>query len=92
MMLGSSNANPVTFLGMYSAYFTAPLKQQEDEEFKGTMYIGTNKRVLFTRRHQADTVQVYMSRFRSDAECAKKRQRGGEKTVRREVPRRRMKI
>ncbi|KAK1973815.1 hypothetical protein LZ30DRAFT_609787 [Colletotrichum cereale] len=66
-MLGPGAPNPVTFLGAYIAYFTAPLRQQEGEEYRATVYIAPNKRVLFTRRHRPDRIQAYMiSQVRSE--------------------------
>ncbi|KAK2006840.1 FAD binding domain protein [Colletotrichum eremochloae] len=67
MMLGPEAPNPVTFLGVYVAYFTAPLQQGEEEEYKGTAYIAPGKRLLFTRRHRPDRIQIYMfSQVRSE--------------------------
>jgi 2-polyprenyl-6-methoxyphenol hydroxylase-like FAD-dependent oxidoreductase len=60
MMLGPGVTDPVTFLGAYGAYFTAPVPQQEGEEYNGTVYIAPGRRVLFTRRHRADQIQVYI--------------------------------
>ncbi|KAF3009724.1 hypothetical protein E8E13_009102 [Curvularia kusanoi] len=60
MMLGPGIPDPVTFLGLYIAYFTVPLQQGQGEEMKGEAYIATGKRVMFTRRHRADTIQVYL--------------------------------
>lgn len=60
MMLGPNVPNPVTFLGMYIAYFTAPLEQQHGEDYKSTIYIAPNKRMMFTRRHRADQIQIYV--------------------------------
>jgi len=61
MMLGPGAFNPVTFLGIYIAYFTVPLQQQEGEEYKSTAYIAPNKRMLFTRRHRPDQIQTYLT-------------------------------
>ena len=67
MMLGPGAPDPVTFLGVYIAYFTAPLQQREGEEYNGTIYVAPDKRVLFTRRHRPDQIQVYlMSQDRSE--------------------------
>ncbi|KAM0697932.1 hypothetical protein Q7P36_002786 [Cladosporium allicinum] len=67
MMLGPGAPDPVTFLGVYIAYFTAPLQQQEGEEYNGTIYVAPDKRVMFTRRHRPDQIQVYlMSQDRSE--------------------------
>jgi 2-polyprenyl-6-methoxyphenol hydroxylase-like FAD-dependent oxidoreductase len=67
MMIGPGAPDPVTFLGVYIAYFTAPLQQQEGEEYNGTVYIAPGKRVLFTRRHRPDQIQIYlMSQDRSE--------------------------
>jgi 2-polyprenyl-6-methoxyphenol hydroxylase-like FAD-dependent oxidoreductase len=60
MMLGLNTPDPVTFLGAYGAYFTAPVPQQQGEAYNGTVYIAPGRRVLFTRRHRADQIQVYM--------------------------------
>ncbi|KAK2027522.1 FAD/NAD(P)-binding domain-containing protein [Colletotrichum zoysiae] len=60
MMLGPGAPDPVTFLGVYVAYFTVPLQQKEGEEYKGTAYMAPNKRMLFTRRHRPDRIQAYM--------------------------------
>lgn len=60
MMLGTSAPNPVTFLGMYIAYFTAPLQREEGEEYNGSIYVAPNRRMLFTRRHREDQIQIYM--------------------------------
>jgi 2-polyprenyl-6-methoxyphenol hydroxylase-like FAD-dependent oxidoreductase len=60
MMLGPGVTDPVTFLGAYGAYFTAPVPQQKSEEYNGTVYMAPGRRVLFTRRHRADQIQVYM--------------------------------
>lgn len=59
-MLGPGVPDPVTFLGAYSAYFTAPVPQQEGEEYNGTVYLASDRRILFTRRHRADQIQVYL--------------------------------
>jgi 2-polyprenyl-6-methoxyphenol hydroxylase-like FAD-dependent oxidoreductase len=67
MMLGPGAPDPVTFLGVYIAYFTAPLQQREGEEYNGTIYVAPDKRVMFTRRHRPDQIQVYlMSQDRSE--------------------------
>ncbi|KAK1994136.1 FAD/NAD(P)-binding domain-containing protein [Colletotrichum falcatum] len=67
MMLGSATPSPVTFLGVYIAYFTVQLQQEKGEEYKSTAYIASNKRILFTRRHRPDRIQTYMiSQVRSD--------------------------
>ena len=59
-MLTPGVPDPVTFLGAYSAYFTAPVPQQNGEAYNGTVYIASNRRILFTRRHRADQIQVYL--------------------------------
>jgi 2-polyprenyl-6-methoxyphenol hydroxylase-like FAD-dependent oxidoreductase len=67
MMLGPGAPDSVTFLGVYIAYFTAPLRQREGEEYNGTIYVAPDKRVMFTRRHRPDQIQVYlMSQDRSE--------------------------
>jgi 2-polyprenyl-6-methoxyphenol hydroxylase-like FAD-dependent oxidoreductase len=60
MMLGPKAPNPVTFLGVYVAYFTVPLRQKEGEEYNATAYIAPDKRMLFTRRHRPDQIQMYL--------------------------------
>ena len=60
MMLDPKAPNPVTFLGVHIAYFTVPLQMQEGEEYNGTIYIAPDKRMLFTRRHRPDKIQVYL--------------------------------
>jgi 2-polyprenyl-6-methoxyphenol hydroxylase-like FAD-dependent oxidoreductase len=67
MMLGPDYPNPVTFLGVHVAYFTIPLQAREGEAYKATGYFAPGKRVLFTRRHRADRIQIYMiSQVRSE--------------------------
>jgi 2-polyprenyl-6-methoxyphenol hydroxylase-like FAD-dependent oxidoreductase len=67
MMLGPGAPDPVTLLGVYIAYFTAPLQKRGGEEYNGTIYIAPGKRVLFTRRHRPDQIQIYlMSQDRSE--------------------------
>jgi 2-polyprenyl-6-methoxyphenol hydroxylase-like FAD-dependent oxidoreductase len=67
MMLGPDYPNPVTFLGVHVAYFTIPLQAREGEVYKATGYFAPGKRVLFTRRHRADRIQIYMiSQVRSE--------------------------
>jgi 2-polyprenyl-6-methoxyphenol hydroxylase-like FAD-dependent oxidoreductase len=66
MMLGPGAPSPVNFLGLYIAYFTAPLQQQKGEDYNGTIYVAPGQRILFTRRHRPDQIQVYlMSQVRS---------------------------
>ena len=52
MMLGPGSPDPVTFLGVYIAYFTAPLRQREGEEYNGTIYVAPDKRVMFKIKHE----------------------------------------
>ena len=59
-MLGPGVLDPVTFLGAYSAYFTAPVPQQPGEAYNGTVYLASDRRILFTRRHRPDQIQVYL--------------------------------
>ena len=60
MMLDPGAPDPVTFLGAYIAYFTAPVRQQEGEEYNGTIYVAPGKRLMFTRRHRPDQIQIYL--------------------------------
>jgi 2-polyprenyl-6-methoxyphenol hydroxylase-like FAD-dependent oxidoreductase len=59
-MLGPGAENPLHFLGVYAGYFTVPRQIQDGETYTGIAYIAPGKRLLFTRRHSADRVQVYL--------------------------------
>jgi 2-polyprenyl-6-methoxyphenol hydroxylase-like FAD-dependent oxidoreductase len=57
MILTPDSPDPFRSLHMYMAYFTIP---QEDDEYIATAYLATNKRLLFTRRHDPHTIQAYL--------------------------------
>ena len=59
-MLGPGIEDPIHFLGVYAGYFTVPRQIQDGETYTGTAYIAPGKRLLFTRRHKAASVQVYL--------------------------------
>ncbi|TPX16773.1 uncharacterized protein E0L32_012392 [Thyridium curvatum] len=59
-MLGAQAKDPIHLLGVYAGYFTIPRKITDREIYKGTAYIAPGKRLLFTRRHQKDRIQVYL--------------------------------
>ncbi|PNP77258.1 hypothetical protein FNYG_09401 [Fusarium nygamai] len=59
-MLGPHAKDAIHFLGVYAGYFTIPRKLTDGEIYKGTAYIAPGKRLLFTRRHEKDRVQVYL--------------------------------
>ncbi|PSS24941.1 hypothetical protein M430DRAFT_63598 [Amorphotheca resinae ATCC 22711] len=57
MMLSPDGPDPFYSLHMYIAYFSIP---RVDEEYIATSYLATNKRGIFTRRHDPHTVQAYL--------------------------------
>ncbi|KAH7114719.1 hypothetical protein B0J13DRAFT_681528 [Dactylonectria estremocensis] len=58
MMLPPDSPNPFYTLHMYVAYFTTA-RQSSDERI-ATTYLGTNKRVIFTRSHDSIKTQTYL--------------------------------
>ncbi|EXA30949.1 hypothetical protein FOVG_17726 [Fusarium oxysporum f. sp. pisi HDV247] len=60
-LLGPGVQDPAEYLGVYIAYFTIPKPLQKGEEYKSTIYIGTDRRFVFTRRNRSSRVQVYMA-------------------------------
>jgi 2-polyprenyl-6-methoxyphenol hydroxylase-like FAD-dependent oxidoreductase len=58
MVLPTDSPDPFHSLHMYMAYFTLP--RQEGDEYIATGYLATNKRLLFTRRHDGNSIQAYM--------------------------------
>ena len=59
-MLGPGAKDPINFLGVYAGYFTIPRHIKDGEAYNGTVYIAPGKRLLFSRRHSLDRVQVYL--------------------------------
>lgn len=59
-MLGPGVKDPIQFLGVYAGYFTIPRQIKDGETYNATAYVAPGKRLLFTRRHKPDTVQVYL--------------------------------
>ncbi|KAH7182345.1 uncharacterized protein B0J16DRAFT_356356 [Fusarium flagelliforme] len=59
-LLGPGAEDPIHFLGVYAGYFTIPRQIKDGEIYKGTAYIAPGKRLLFTRRHKTDRIQVYL--------------------------------
>ncbi|EXM14112.1 hypothetical protein RAB80_003809 [Fusarium oxysporum f. sp. vasinfectum] len=59
-MLGPGVEDPINFLGVYAGYFTFARQIEKGEAYNGTAYIAPGKRLLFTRRHTPDRVQVYL--------------------------------
>lgn len=59
-MLGTRADDAIHFLGVYAAYFTAPRQIKKGEAYKATIYVAPGRRILFSRRHKPDHVQVYM--------------------------------
>ncbi|SPJ78682.1 probable 2-polyprenyl-6-methoxyphenol hydroxylase and related FAD-dependent oxidoreductases [Fusarium torulosum] len=59
-MLGPEAKDPIHFLGVYAGYFTIPRQIKDGEKYNGTAYIAPGKRLLFSRRHKPDRVQVYL--------------------------------
>ncbi|PNP60608.1 hypothetical protein FNYG_14658 [Fusarium nygamai] len=59
-MLGPRVKDPIHFLGVYAAYFTIPRHIKDGETYNGTAYIAPGKQLLFTPRHNAETVQTYL--------------------------------
>ncbi|RGP81145.1 FAD binding domain [Fusarium longipes] len=59
-MLGNGVKDPIHFLGVYAGYFTVPRHIKDGEAYIGTAYIAPGKRMLFSRRHSSDRVQVYL--------------------------------
>ncbi|GKU09310.1 unnamed protein product [Fusarium langsethiae] len=59
-MLGPGVKDPINFLGVYAGYFTIPRQLKNGEAYNATAYIAPGKRLLFTRRHKPDSVQVYL--------------------------------
>lgn len=57
-MLGPGVEDPIHFLGVYAGFFTTPRQIQDGEAYKATTYIALGKRMLFSRRHKSDRVQV----------------------------------
>jgi 2-polyprenyl-6-methoxyphenol hydroxylase-like FAD-dependent oxidoreductase len=60
-LLGPGVQDPTEYPGVYIAYFTIPKPLQKGEEYKSTIYIGTDRRFVFTRRNRSSRVQVYMA-------------------------------
>jgi 2-polyprenyl-6-methoxyphenol hydroxylase-like FAD-dependent oxidoreductase len=59
-MLGPEAKDPIHILGVYAGYFTIPRHIKDGEKYNGTAYIAPGKRLLFSRRHRPDRVQVYL--------------------------------
>jgi 2-polyprenyl-6-methoxyphenol hydroxylase-like FAD-dependent oxidoreductase len=59
-MLGPGVEDPIHFLGVYAGYFTVPRQIQHREEYTWTTYIAPGKRLLFSRRHCAERMQLYL--------------------------------
>ncbi|EXM13488.1 FAD/NADP-binding domain superfamily [Fusarium oxysporum f. sp. vasinfectum] len=60
-LLGPGVQDPTEYLGVYIAYFTIPKPLQKGEEYRSTIYIGTDRRFVFTRRNRSSRAQVYMA-------------------------------
>ncbi|KAH7003000.1 hypothetical protein EDB82DRAFT_549479 [Fusarium venenatum] len=60
LMLGPEAKDPIQLIGVYAGYFTMPRHIKDGEKYNGTAYIAPGKRLLFSRRHNADRVQVYL--------------------------------
>ncbi|KAF5701562.1 fad binding domain-containing protein [Fusarium mundagurra] len=58
-MLGPGAKDPIHFLGVYTAYFTIPRHIKDGKTYNRTAYIAPGKQLLFTRRHNAETIQAY---------------------------------
>lgn len=59
-MLGPQAEDAIHFLGVYAGYFTVPRPIKDGETYNATAYIAPEKRLLFSRRHSPDRVQVYL--------------------------------
>ncbi|KAL2065417.1 hypothetical protein VTL71DRAFT_3087 [Oculimacula yallundae] len=59
-MLGPDVKDPIHFIGVYAGYFTTPRQIQTGETYSATAYIAPGKRLLFSRRHKPDHIQVYL--------------------------------
>ncbi|KAK7413499.1 hypothetical protein QQX98_007647 [Neonectria punicea] len=73
MMFGPVIEDSVTFLGVYIAYFTIPQQIKQGEGYVGSVYIATQQRYVFTRRHKPDAIQVYLACQQEDGPLAKTR-------------------
>ncbi|GKU10198.1 fad protein [Fusarium langsethiae] len=77
-MLGPGAKDPINLLGVYAGYFTIPRHIKPGEIYKGTAYIAPGKRLLFTRRHKPDSVQVYLVGLNDSDRVMAARQAGVE--------------
>ncbi|KAK2062721.1 FAD binding domain protein, partial [Colletotrichum caudatum] len=59
-MLGPLAEDPIHFLGVYAGYFTIHRPIDKGETYNGTAYFAPGRRLLFSRRHKSDRVQVYL--------------------------------
>ncbi|PNP74969.1 hypothetical protein FNYG_11693 [Fusarium nygamai] len=75
-MLGPDTKDPINLLGVYAGYFTIPRHIKDGETYNGTAYIAPGKRLLFTRRHKPDSVQVYLV-GQTDSERVMAARKGG---------------
>ncbi|KAF3397524.1 Uncharacterized protein DPV78_008127 [Talaromyces pinophilus] len=75
-MLGPRAEDAMHFLGVYAGYFTIPRQIENGETYHGTAYIAPGQRLLFSRRHKPDRVQVYLVGL-TDSERVKAARQGG---------------
>ncbi|SPO06573.1 related to 2-polyprenyl-6-methoxyphenol hydroxylase and related FAD-dependent oxidoreductases [Cephalotrichum gorgonifer] len=59
-ILQSGAEDPIHSLGVYIAYFTVDQPVKKGEEYRGTVYVGTGRRFIFTRRHEDSKIQAYL--------------------------------
>ncbi|OBS29558.1 hypothetical protein FPOA_03495 [Fusarium poae] len=77
-MLGPEAQDPIQLIGVYAGYFTIPRHIKDGEKYNGTAYIAPGKRLLFTRRHRPDRVQVYLVGLNDSERVLAARQGGVE--------------
>ncbi|KXG48892.1 Monooxygenase, FAD-binding [Penicillium griseofulvum] len=60
LILGSGMPDPFNSLSIYTGYFTIPQPIQKGEQYISTVYMAPGKRMVFTRRHNAQSIQAYL--------------------------------
>ncbi|KAH8731614.1 hypothetical protein GQ44DRAFT_822499 [Phaeosphaeriaceae sp. PMI808] len=77
-MLGPGAADPIHLLGVYAGYFTISRQVKNGETYNGTAYLAPGKRLLFSRRHKPDRIQVYLVGLNNSERVLAARQGGVE--------------
>lgn len=87
MMNGPGVPDTFTPLGdLYTGYFTIARPIQEGEEYVATSYIAPGRRGMMTRRHNEDTLQVYLGcKSGSNQLKAARGDTGAEKEILRDI-------